>query len=267
MFDDLKVIVRTFPKKQNVLNVYAIGDTHVGSEQFDEQTVRKKIEIIKNDPNGVVCLCGDLGDYGLRTGKCPTNPYRATMQPQEQQEYIYELFLPIKDKICAAVAGNHEDRIIRETGIDPMFQLCTLWGCPEVCRENLAITKFAFGQSANKQRQHVFIGITSHGSTRNKHQKFIAGFNADFSISGHTHRPEYSPHGRIAIDPIHATAKLVPYKEMVVDANMKIGGYGLKKEYEILPPPELQYFELKVVRDNTRNRTTHKIINYHTIQL
>ena len=54
MNNDLEVIVRTFPKEQNVLNVYAIGDTHVGSQQFDEKTVRKKIEIIRNDPNGVL---------------------------------------------------------------------------------------------------------------------------------------------------------------------------------------------------------------------
>lgn len=265
MLNDLDVIVKKFPAEQNELHVYAIGDTHVGSEQFDEKTTRKKIQIIADDPLGVLCICGDLGDYGLKNSV--SNVYRQTMNPAEQQKFILELFEPVKHKIVAAVAGNHEERITKETGLCPLYDLCVLWGCPDVYRENVAITKYAFGQTSNKKRQHVFIGITSHGSTRNKHQRFAAGFNADFSISAHTHRPEYTPHGRIVIDPIHATARQVAYKELVVDANMTVGGYGLKHEYEILPPPELQYFELTAVRDSDRNRTTHKVINFHSIQL
>ena len=45
------------------------------------------------------------------------------------------------------------------------------------------------------------------------------------------------------------------------------GGYGLKKEYEIPAPPELQYLELSSRRDSNRQRTVHKIMNYHAIQL
>lgn len=158
MLNDLDVIVRTFPKEQNVLHVYAMGDTHVGSEQFDEKTVRKKIEIIRNDPNGVLCLCGDLGDYGLKNSK--TNVYKATMQPKEQQAYIYELFEPIKHKIVGAVGGNHEQRIVREIGIDPMLQLCTLWGCPDVYRENVAITKTARHETNTESSLHVLTALT-----------------------------------------------------------------------------------------------------------
>lgn len=266
MNGDLDVIVRTFPKNRSFLNVYAIGDTHVGSEQFDEKNVRKKIEIIRDDPNGVVCICGDLGDYGLKNSK--TNVYKATMQPDEQQKFILELFEPIKHKIVAAVAGNHEERVTKETGLCPLYDLCVLWGCPEVYRENVAITKYSFGQTSHKERQNVFVGITTHGTTRNKHKKFISCFDGvDFAISGHTHTPEYSPHGKIRIDAIHETAKHIPYKEIVVDANLTVGGYSLKHEYEIMPPPELQYLELKAVREADRNRTTRKVINYHTIQL
>ena len=266
MLNDLDVIIRTFPKEQNFLNVYAIGDTHVGSHEFDLKTVRKKIEIIRDDPNGVVCLCGDLGDYGLKNSK--TNVYQATMQPKEQQEFIFDLFSPIKDRIVAAVAGNHEERITKETGLCPLYDLCVLWGCPEVYRENVAITKYAFGSRSGGSQQNVFVGITTHGTTRNKHRKFVACFDGiDFAVSGHTHTPEYSPHGKIRVDSKHATAIHVPYKEIVVDANLSVGGYSLKHEYEIMPPPELQYFELKMVRDTDKMRNAHKIINYHSIQL
>ena len=96
----------------------------------------------------------------------------------------------------------------------------------------------------------------------------MGGFdNADFSISAHTHSPEYSPQGRIRIDRQHGTASHVPYKEIVVDAHLKPGGYGMKREYEIPAPPELQYLELSTYRDNDRNRTDRNVINYHAIQL
>ena len=265
MNNDLEVIVKQYPKEWETLRVYAIGDTHVGSAQFDERAVRRKIDIIANDEQGVVVLCGDLGDYGLKNSK--TNVYEAVMQPKEQQEYIYQLFLPIADKIAAAVPGNHEERITKEVGLCPLYDLCVRWGVPEVYRENVAITKYLFGRKHNKQ-QMMFIGVTSHGSTRNKHRKFINCFDGvDFAVSGHTHTPEYSPHGKIRIDSISATAKHVPYKEIVVDANLSLGGYSIKKEYEVMPPPELQYLELSIRRDADHNRTEHKVMNYHTIQI
>ena len=52
------------------------------------------------------------------------------------------------------------------------------------------------------------------------------------------------------------------------DAYMKPGGYSLKKEYEIAPPPEVQYIELHVYREgNGLDRKNYKVMNYHAIQI
>ena len=214
----------------------------------------------------MVCLCGDLGDFGLRTSK--TNSYLATLSPAEQMDYIYELFYPIKDKIVACVPGNHEERLVREVGICPMLSLCSKWGCEDVYRENLAIVKLTFGKRTGKQPVS-FIGIVTHGSTRNKHRKMtMCVEGADWGISGHTHQPEYSPRGKIRINARYPIATHIPYKEIVVDANLSVGGYSLKKEYEIPAPPELQYLELGVKRDNSRNtNAVNKTIDYHAITI
>lgn len=266
MNNDLDIIHKTFPHEWEHLNVYAIGDVHVGSPNFNETAIQEKLRIIEEDEYGVVCLCGDLGDFGLKNSK--TNVYQAVMQPKDQIDYIYELFKPIADKIISAVPGNHEERLVRECGIDPLLTLCTLWRIEEVYRENVAITKLAFGNVKGDHQQIIFYGITTHGSTRNKHKKFISGFDGiDFAISGHTHTPEYSPHGKIRIDRNSGTANHVGYKEIVVDANLSPGGYGLKHEYEICPPPELQYLELRAYRDNDRNRTLTRVMNYHTLTI
>jgi len=266
MRNDLELIVKQYPHEWDVLRLYAVGDVHVGAENFDEKAIRKKIDIIANDPHGVVALCGDLGDFGLKNSK--TNVYHATMQPRQQIEYIYNLFLPIKDKIVSAVPGNHEERITREVGTCPLYDLCVRWGMEEVYRENVAILKLLFGSVKGGKQQKCFIIVTTHGSTRNKHRKYIGGYdNADVFISGHIHEPSYNMMGRIRIDPITETARHVPCKSIIVDANLAPGGYGLKKEYEIPAPPELQYLELSSKRDSNRQRTVRKIMNYHAIQL
>ena len=266
MRNDLEVIVKQYPHDWDVLRLYAIGDVHVGAENFDEKAIKKKIDIIANDPHGVVALCGDLGDFGLKNSK--TNVYHATMQPRQQIEYIYNLFLPVVNKVVTAVPGNHEERITREVGTCPLYDLCVRWGIEEVYRENVAILKLLFGSLKGGKQQKSFIVVTTHGSTRNKHRKYIGGYdNADVFISGHIHEPSYNMMGRIRIDPINATAKHVPCKSIIVDANLAPGGYGLKKEYEIPAPPELQYLELSSKRDSNRQRTVHKIMNYHAIQL
>ena len=149
-----------------------------------------------------------------------------------------------------------------------MYDLCVRWDIPEIYRENVAITKYTFGRIPGQKKRNAFFGITMHGSSRNKHRKFTLSFdNVDFGISGHTHTPEYSPRGRIRINTNYATAKHVPYKELVVDANLTPGGYGMKKEYEIPAPPELQYLRLSSYRENTPQHTIHKVIDYHAIQI
>ena len=62
MLNDLDVIVKAYP--QDVLRVYAIGDVHVGSPDFNEAAIRKKLQIIEEDPCAALVLCGDLGEYG-----------------------------------------------------------------------------------------------------------------------------------------------------------------------------------------------------------
>ena len=45
MQNDLDLIIKQYPDDMNILRVYAIGDVHVGSPQFDEKAIKKKIQI------------------------------------------------------------------------------------------------------------------------------------------------------------------------------------------------------------------------------
>lgn len=267
MRNDFDLIVKKMPSSWKHINLYALGDIHVGSEQYDEEATLKKLRIIEEDPCGAVTLCGDLADYGLKNSV--SNVYKQTMSPDEQQRYLLDLFMPIKDKIVSAVPGNHEERITREVGLCPMYDLCVLWGIPEVYRENVAILKLCYGKHKGGPAPNVFVGITTHGSTKNKHHKFLGGWDGlDWSVSGHNHSSSYTPGGRIRVNSQQESVIHVPFKELVVDAHLTPGGYSIKKEYEIPPPPELQYLELTTKRvKKGANIYIQKVINYHAIQI
>ena len=149
-----------------------------------------------------------------------------------------------------------------------MYDLCVRWDIEDRYRENVAILKLLFGSIRGKKQQNCYVGIVTHGSSKNKTHKHLMCYDSvDWGIYGHCHQPSYTPMGRIRIDRGHGSAVLAPYKEIVVDANLEPGGYGLKKNYEIPPPPELQYLELKVFYGQDKNRTLHRVMNYHSIQL
>lgn len=267
MRPDLELIVKKMPSSWKHLNLYALGDIHVGSEQYDAEATNKKLQIIRDDPCGLVAICGDLADYGLKNSV--TNVYRQTLSPDAQQRFVYELLKPIKDKIVSLVPGNHEERLTREVGLCPLYDIAVRLGIEDVYRENVAILKLTFGKYKGGPSPIAFVGITTHGSTKNKHHKFLGGWDSiDWSISGHNHSPSYSPGARIRVNSQKETAYLAPFKEIVVDAHLKPGGYSIKKEYEIPPPPELQYLELTTKRSqkNGENKIT-KVINYHSIQI
>ena len=132
MRNDLEVNPTIYPHEQNVLRVYAIGDVNVGSPEFDEKAIKKKLQIIADDDCGALDLCGDLGDFGLKNSK--SNVYLATMQPKEQIEYIYHLFKPVAHKITACTPGNHEERITKEVGICPLYDIAVRLGIEDVYR-------------------------------------------------------------------------------------------------------------------------------------
>ena len=47
MRNDLEVIVKQYPHEWDVLRLYAIGDVHVGAENFDENAIKKKNDIFR----------------------------------------------------------------------------------------------------------------------------------------------------------------------------------------------------------------------------
>lgn len=245
VFDDMTLIVHKLSMKYPYINIYGIGDKHIGSKECDIKRLKKQVEMILDDEYGYCVICGDLINNGLKNSK--TNTYQEVIQPAMQKELMYEIYKPLayNGKILAGVPGNHCERTVKEAGTNPMYDVFCRWNIPHLYRENIALLKINLGSRKDGQRQISYAGLVTHGSSKNKHHKFVMGFDGiDFAISGHTHTPEYTPRGKIRIDLKNETAKKVGYKEIVVDSSLESGGYAIKNEYEISAPPETQILKL-----------------------
>lgn len=79
---DLELIVHKLGEDVKGINIYPLGDLHIGSQDFSMTYWKKWIETVQADPNGKVVIIGDLVDNGLKNSK--TLPYDAVMRPRTE---------------------------------------------------------------------------------------------------------------------------------------------------------------------------------------
>lgn len=260
LYNDLEVIRFNGPEDASELHIYGLGDLHVGAPGWNPDITLKKVNTILDDPVGYVYLCGDLMNNGLKNSK--TNTYEEKLMPFEQREWIVKNMEPLRDRIIAAVPGNHEDRTTRDCGLSPVYDIMTIWGIEDRYRENMALSVVRFGHQPDGPAS-VYGGLVTHGSSRNKHRKFIQCIDGiDFAISGHSHTPFYEAHGKIQLCQQHATARHTCYHEIVVDPGLTPSDYALKHEYEISAPARMDYLALHTIqRAGTRRVKSIDYIN------
>lgn len=164
-----------------------LGDTHVGHPNYREYIVDDVLEEISNRQNGRIFLQGDLTEIALTTTYGST--YEQTLTPEEQMDYWVDKLEPYKDMIVGAVAGNHNQRIVRAVGMNPLRMIFKMLQIPNKFLGYSAIVKWAFNKGCFHSRHW-------HGTTSSKRSGYILKKikemrqNAEVQVAcmGHTHR-------------------------------------------------------------------------------
>ena len=161
----------------------------------------------------------------------------------EQKEYLYELLLPIKERIIGGVPGNHEYRGVREAGNCPLYDVFCRLGIENVYRPNMCLIKFRLGQYRGNP---ITYGIClTHGASPNKYDKFCASVEGiNVFVSGHTHDVRRVPKAKMVVDLIHENVRVEPYQEIVVSPFQKYGGYAMRGAYTPSAIGQFQHFRL-----------------------
>ena len=227
MLEDFTLIHSTYENLEQ-LNIYPLGDVHIGSKEFDLELFNQWIEMVKNDPNGAVVIIGDMMNMGLRNSK--SNVYEENLSPMEQKELCYELLLPIADKIIGGCSGNHEYRAVKEVGMNPLYDVFCRLRIEDRYRENACFIKLTVGKQG--KNPNTYGVVLTHGSSKSKEEKWNYGVDGcDCFISGHTHTATHQPFGKIRMDLTNNKVKTVGYQHVVVMPFQRYGGYAVRGKY------------------------------------
>lgn len=246
MLDDFTLIQSKYENLDR-LNIYPVGDVHIGSKEFDLDLFKQWIEVVKNDPNGAVVIIGDMMNMGLRNSK--SNVYEESLTPMEQKELCYELLAPIANKIVAGCSGNHEYRAVREVGCNPLYDVFCRLRIEDRYRENACFIKLTVGKQG--KNPNTYGVVLTHGSSKNKDKRWTYSVDGcDCFISGHTHEGTHDPLGKIRMDLTHNKVKTVGYQNIVVMPFQRYGGYAIRGKYT---PNHLGQFQC-ITFDGTSKR-------------
>lgn len=246
MIDDFILIDSNFGSLDR-LNIYPLGDVHIGSKEFDRELFEQWVEMVKRDPNGAVVIIGDMMNMGLRNSR--SNVYEEVLSPMEQKELCYELLLPIADKIIAGCSGNHEYRAVKEVGMNPLYDVFCRLRIEDRYRENACFIKLTVGKQG--KNPNTYGVVLTHGTAKSKDENWnLAVDGCDCFISGHTHIADHAPKGKIRMDLSHNKVKLVDYQQVVVMPFQRYGGYAVRGKYL---PNTLGQFQ-RITFDGTSKR-------------
>lgn len=196
-------------KELEEVHIHILGDMHIGSMKFNLNAFKKRVELIKTDPNARAIVLGDLINNSIKSsvGDCYAEP----LSPMEQINIAKSLLLPIKDKIICIVAGNHERRTYKTDGIDLTYFLATELGIADKYDYVSGCLIVRWGQSNGKAKNVTTMYCThgdgnggkTIGGKANGMSKRGAIIDADIIITGHTHTPVVFAESTFKIDERH----------------------------------------------------------------
>ena len=247
--------------------IVPLGDVHYGSREFNSVRWHEAVKRIQDDPKCFAVLVGDMIDNGVKSSV--SNVYEQTCSPREQKAWLTEELKPIKDKILAAVGGNHERRSAKEVDDDPLYDVMVRLGLEDRYRPNIAFLSVAFSHEVVRKTQGgkreaegrcVYVFAITHGAGGGMYATSVGGRLTNFSLSlsgvdclivGHTHKPLTFPVSRLIYDHHAPTVRQDKFTVVVAPSFLDYGGYPVQK---LLTPAASGLTEIFIKNDLNHKR-------------
>jgi len=225
------------------LTLYPLVCMHVGAPQADEDFIREHVARIKDDPTGAWVYLGDGGECVTKSSKGEL--YTQRLSPDEQIDRIVELLEPVSGRGLFGIAGNHDRRIAKLSGLDWTNALCVRLGIPYL--GNAAFARFVFTPKANSAMRVGFETFWHHGidsssllgGKANAARKLEQLVWADALFSAHSHVCLDMPPSYVAYLPQNADE--IKYREVRnfvcgCAYDSRVPGYAEEKGYAPILP-------------------------------
>lgn len=174
-----------------------IGDLHRGDRHLTQRGLGKLkgyLDWVQSRPNARIFLMGDILNTASRGSK--TNPFESLSGDDEYQRAV-DLFKPYADQIVGCITGNHEQRMYKDYGFNPLRPFCNELNIP-FCGFSAAIKLRVGKRKGSKDSyEQVYWGFAHHGAggggtlgaalnKKVKLQEIVHGM--DFYMAGHDHQ-------------------------------------------------------------------------------
>ena len=263
------------------LNIWGLGDFHLGCSACLEKLLNTNIHKIKKDPNAVVFLLGDYADFINISDKRfdgKTIASWLTLKDLDnlairQCDKVIEYLIPIADKIIGGCSGNHETKILRKYHFDPTEYIITnlrKYSKKMIVNLGYGVSVCRVKIKRGRETRTIFVNV-AHGSSgaitvggsMNRIIKSSQNLNSDIILRGHTHQLTVLQQSRLRI-PASGKLQIVDAPQILVQCGSYmrtyqegVAGYGEVKEYlpSILGSPEIQIFPQNTLSYNVNLHT------------
>ena len=183
----MEYIQERFGRGINEVNVLYLGDCHTGHPNYEEDVVDNALEEISSRENGRIVIMGDLTEMALTSSV--GNTYEQVMTPEQQMDYWVDKLEPYKDIIVAGMGSNHNERAVREVGMNPCRIIFKMLNIPEKFHKYSVLIKWAFNKGClNNFAMHGATGSRTDGGLLNAMKRMNKIVESDIYTMAHTHR-------------------------------------------------------------------------------
>ena len=213
----MKPVVLELPENLEHIDVHLLGDWHIGDPLCDLVSVAEKLDEIRESPNAYCSRGGDLCDMALRDSI--GDVHGAKLSPMGQVERVVSLIKPVQEKVLCMVRGNHENRVYKSTGIDPLAFAASELGLGERYSDTSALLFVQFGHDTKHGGRMQYTMYVTHGAGSGRKEggklQRLADLqniiDCDIYCHNHTHLPAIFPTCSYRIDYTHRKPVLVEH--------------------------------------------------------
>ena len=175
-------------KNQEVLHVLGVGDCHIGSQFFNKEYFEytlNKLKALQGKSKLIIYLNGDILECASK--HVGDAAFKQILDVDEQIDLAVEYFEPFKKSIRGITLGNHEYRLVKDYGSNPLKQLAK--------RLDIAFKPYIYDKFTINNEHEVRI-LAKHGMGKaaradlayGKVHRETVGFNQyDICFYGHLH--------------------------------------------------------------------------------
>lgn len=230
----MKSIKRVLGNYEQV-EILPLADLHIGDIHSDGKKIAEWLAYIKETPNCFTILNGDLCNVAIKSSL--SDIYGENPMPMQQLEQCVKIFGPIKDKILAVTAGNHEQRIYRTDGLDMTQIMCNQLGIGDLYSPASVLLFIQVGDKGGHYN-HWPVQYTifcNHGSGAggrleggkvNRLVQLANIIDADIYIHSHTHVPAVVRNSYHRVDTRRFAIMKVDRLFVNTSSSLEYGGYG-----------------------------------------